>query len=69
MSVMSNSLNGPREMVCHGGPYNGQRILLECAKSGTLVFTAKGVTGKYQIEEEYCVLRGYFTQLNWKKVK
>lgn len=42
MSLIAN--NG---LVCVGGPYAHHSILLECPKSGTLVFSVKGFTGRY----------------------
>ncbi|QAY02043.1 hypothetical protein [Vibrio phage vB_VpS_CA8] len=42
MSLIAN--NG---LVCVGGPYHQQRILLECPNSGTLTFNANGMHGRY----------------------
>lgn len=37
-------------LQCHGGPLHGQRLHLDCYKSGTLPFTLKGQTGRYVYE-------------------
>lgn len=47
-------ITNPKPLLCVGGPFANERVLLECCNSGTLVFKAKGETGRYVYNVPRC---------------